>query len=817
MALYQRRLTRMEWENMEIPVNDKEKEILQLIKNGYHNVDMSISNIVTISSYMKVEYTKDILNYIYIKYLHKCIDKLNEKYNLSYNHPITKSNKNPSKRDKIKIDNSGTLIPYYKENEKIYEFVLLDIISNILKYKHKESNKWVMYYFTLLKLKYFNITIHPYISSFCDDIINLYAHMINPTKIIMRGSELLEKNEYFTKYQFLTLYNHQKNIYTSFKHNESGKLILYTAPTATGKTLTPIGLAESYRVIFVCAARHVGLSLAKYAISANRKIALAFGCNDSEDIRLHYFSAKDVIRDKKNGTIRKVDNTVGDLVEIMICDINSYLYAMYYMLAFNDKEKCILYWDEPTITMDYNEHPYHEIIHTIWNDNLIPNIVLSSATLPKQHELNDIVVDYKNKFLGEVESIVSHDCKKTIPILDTNGNVALPHFNCKTYDDLQTSVAHCIENNTILRYMDLQAIIEFIIYIDSLNIVASPYKIENYFSDIKNITMSGIKIYYLNVLKIINQEQWEYIKEWVDGNKRNIYDSTIQFATKDAYTITDGPGIYLSNNVKKVTKVILKDINLPKHVIHNLQNNIEFNNRLKVEITKLEKNYEDGTAKDEHKENKIADLRVSDEMKLLKKQIEELYLSIKPIHIESYYIPNKKSHYERYKDMVKERNKNSLFTSDINDKIVEEIMMLNDIETHWKILLLMGIGVFTNHRSTAYKEIMKKLAEKQKLFMVVASSDYIYGTNYQFCQGYIGKDLLDMTQEKAIQAMGRVGRTNIQQQYSIRIRDDSIIRKIFLPEENKPEIYNMNRLFVTDNHDEVGLETINHYKDIQEL
>ena len=47
--------------------------------------------------------------------------------------------------------------------------------------------------------------------------------MINPTKIIMRGSELLEKNEYFTKYQFLTLYNHQKNIYTSFKHNENGK------------------------------------------------------------------------------------------------------------------------------------------------------------------------------------------------------------------------------------------------------------------------------------------------------------------------------------------------------------------------------------------------------------------------------------------------------------------------------------------------------------------------------------------------------------------------------------------------------------------
>ena len=110
--------------------------------------------------------------------------------------------------------------------------------------------------------------------------------------------------------------------------------------------------------------------------------------------------AKDVIRDRKNGTIRTVDNTVGDLVEIMICDIISYLYAMYYMLAFNNKENCILYWDEPTITMDYQEHPYHDIIHNIWSNNLIPNIVLSSATLPKQEELKDIIMDYKNKFLG---------------------------------------------------------------------------------------------------------------------------------------------------------------------------------------------------------------------------------------------------------------------------------------------------------------------------------------------------------------------------------------------------------------------------------
>jgi hypothetical protein len=109
---------------------------------------------------------------------------------------------------------------------------------------------------------------------------------------------------------------------------------------------------------------------------------------------------------------------------------------------------------------------------------------------------------------------------------------------------------------------------------------------------------------------------------------------------------------------------------------------------------------------------------------------------------------------------------------------------------------MMGIGVFMNHENITYVEIMKKLADEQKLYMIIASSDYIYGTNYQFCHGYLSKDL-DLTQEKIIQAMGRIGRTNIQKTYTIRFRDDQQILKLFTSETDKPEIINMNRLFHT--------------------
>ena len=125
---------------------------------------------------------------------------------------------------------------------------------------------------------------------------------------------------------------------------------------------SPLGLAEKYKIIFVCAARHVGLALAKAAISIGKKTAFAFGCSSASDIRLHYFSAKDYSINKRTGGIGKIDNSVGDKVEIIISDIQSYLYAMNYMLAFNESTNTMLYWDEPTISMDYETHELHPII-----------------------------------------------------------------------------------------------------------------------------------------------------------------------------------------------------------------------------------------------------------------------------------------------------------------------------------------------------------------------------------------------------------------------------------------------------------------------
>jgi hypothetical protein len=166
---------------------------------------------------------------------------------------------------------------------------------------------------------------------------------------------------------------------------------------------------------------------------------------------------------------------------------------------------------------------------------------------------------------------------------------------------------------------------------------------------------------------------------------------------------------------------------------------------------------------------------------------------IKTATLNDLFIPNKKIHKAKWAEGLKVE---TAFTSDIDDIDIISIMALLDVDDSWKILLLLGIGVFTTHESIEYTEIMKRLADEQKLFLIIADSDYIYGTNYQFCHGYLSKDLA-LTQEKIIQALGRVGRNNIQQEYSVRFRDDEHVKMLFrkTSSESKPEVINMNLLF----------------------
>jgi predicted MPP superfamily phosphohydrolase len=175
----------------------------------------------------------------------------------------------------------------------------------------------------------------------------------------------------------------------------------------------------------------------------------------------------------------------------------------------------------------------------------------------------------------------------------------------------------------------------------------------------------------------------------------------------------------------------------------------------------------------------------------MQEEVYELKKKLSAVTLDAMYSPNTIPHQHIWApdgEIVE-----NAFVSDIGEENTKLLMKLN-IENIYKVLLLLGIGTFKYHENKEYVEIMKELAEKQKLFMIIASTDYIYGTNYQFCHGFIGKDLLETTQQKLLQALGRIGRNNIQQDYTIRVRDNEIIKKLFTRQTYNLEAINMCKL-----------------------
>ena len=782
MDFSQGKLTKTEWESIEIPENSDEKKILQMIVDGYSDLSVHLNKTESVMSFLKLSssYSDDYKNcievFIYNTYFKHIIDK----------NPVFKEISTP--KTKIKLKQKDVI--RFEKNKTIpsiiFEFLLLNEIINM-------RENYELHYFTLFKLRQNKIIPNKFIAEIVDSFLQKDCSI---KKIIYSCNEIIEKNDILSKYSDVTLYEHQKKLFVETQ-TIAPKLILYSAPTGTGKTLTPLALSTKHKVIFVCAARHIGLSLAKACITMGKKIAFAFGCETPDDIRLHYSAVKEFVKHKSSGGIFKVDNSVGDKVEIMICDLYSYLPAMYYMSAFNSVENIIVQWDEPTITLDYETHPFHEIINRNWKNNIIPNIIFSSATLPCSSEINNTIGDYILKFNGEIVTITSYECKKTIPLIH-DGEFVLPHTLTDKSETLHEIVDHCLKQLSLLRYFELSEISEVIKFVNENNLAPAKFMIERHFTDF-DINTHLIKLYYL---KLLNEIDWDSIHihfknkkmgtNMVDskGVRTEVCDYSQMFlTTKDAYSLTDGPTIFLTESIERVAQFFIQEANIPQKSMEDILKTIDFNNDVNRRIVELEKKIEDIQQKNETDEKKDKREKNTKEAARFIQELELTQHLIKAAFLNNIFIPNKMEHCKKWAGCMKTNNS---FTSNIEESVVVQIMSL-DVECSWKVLLLMGIGVFTQHKNIAYTELMKKMAKDQKLFLIIANSDYIYGTNYQFCHGYISKDLY-VTQDKIVQAIGRIGRNSSNSEYSVRFRDKKHALLLFFPCE-KPEVINMNRLF----------------------
>lgn len=819
--LNQSKLTKSEWESLELPLQDKEKHIVSLIRDGYTNTSIQMNYSKNIMDVSKLPVSEEMHYYIYKKYFESMVvDLLKQASEIEFTILEGKNIKKLKSGETIRVQNTDNIIQNHRNH--IYEFSCIELCKKLIK-KRKKNEDFASELYTLIHwcqvaLKNSNT----YLMRFIDCIIKKAESEVRISDVVLNAHNIVENNYELHNFDDVSLYSHQKEIFTFSRTNRlKPKLILYTAPTGTGKTLTPLGLAEGYKIIFVCVARHIGLSLAKSAICVGKRVAFAFGCETASDIRLHYFAAVDYEKNKRSGGIGKVDNSNGSAVEIMICDVQSYLIAMYYMQSFNSSNDLLMYWDEPTMTLDYDTHVLHESIHAIWNKNTVPHVVLSCATLPNEEDIQDCIHDFRSHFIDSaVHTISSYDCRKSIPIINKQGYSFMPHIHCIDFDQLQNYSRYCEENKTLLRYFDLKEIVVFIKAFHEDLPENNMLHMNVFFDTLSNLDMTQIKLYYLKLLKNLTEASFTKLRSLLAEKQEPKYKKFVSaveeslagvfLTTKDAYTLTDGPTIYIADNLMNLSAFYVKQSDIPDFILNQMIERLKQNDTLYKTILALEEELEvktkvtDNTDKtlDSTKFKKTGkdkggtrEKKTMDEnTQVLKYNIEQYKKQIGYISLNSVYVPNSRDHQQKW---GAKSASNNAFSSSLDEPTTKQILDL-EIPNNYKLLALMGIGVLIKHESKVYEDIIKRLAQEQKLYLILASSDFIYGTNYQFCHGFIGKDLPNMTQQKVLQIMGRVGRVSAQQTYSVRFRNDEMIHKLFVtPSENK-EAINMNKLLCHD-------------------
>ena len=851
------KLCRSEWQAVEVPISINEQIILSFIQTAaVKNVEYKLNRNLSLLGFLNLasNHTKSIDEFIFEKYLKKRVEVVKSKMSIVEKSLANNNNNNNVKTklnsaDTIRLTNSIKQDGFFKT----FEFILMDQLEKFMSAFPNNQKTCILHLYTIQELLKKNIPkLNSIFVSFCHMFLVYYESQCNKIGFIEFAVDIFEKNSLLLEYDDLTLYDHQKELFTicNLKHaRPTAKLILYNAPTGTGKTMAPIGLIScGHRILFVCAARHVGLALARAAISVHQKVGFAFGCKSISDIRLHYFASihydpfvsvpppnttKKNVSSSFSSTTRYQNHENGRNVEIMICDLASFTFAHEYMCSFFDSQSLILFWDDVTIALDEEDnHPIHGSMKTIWRTNRIETVILVSATLPFENDIQLVIDDFRSRFHTRetaVHSILAHDCKKTIALINKTGHCILPHNSSSDGDLVSRICQHCQTDLTLLRYLDLQEVARFLVWMQSnptfqVCQVLFQEKFPVFFPRMADIHMKQIKLFYLQQVQALAAfEEWPQIfqtyKLFYDHARivSSSHSGGIFVTTEDAYTLTDGPTLFLCENIDTIVKFCLQQANVPKEEMVVIYEAIETNKLLHEKIQKKEEEQQflieqnensggggganKGMTKKKTQRDLLSD-NTDSTLSRIRNDLDNLRTLFVSAQLRNIFIPNKREHLEHW---AAEKNHADAFTSNISEPVVQEILGLTGIPDSWKMLLLMGIGVYsvvseekeqTDISFVAYTEMIKKLADEQKLFLTIASMDFIWGLNNQYCHGYIGKKTV-FSQEKMRQAIGRIGRGNIQQTYSIRFRDDTldILQNVFLPNSNKREAIRMQLLF----------------------
>ena len=538
---------------------------------------------------------------------------------------------------------------------------------------------------------------------------------------------------------------HQERIIEFVTTNPAPSLALYGATMGEGKTLTPVAFSADHG-IFVCGAREPALAFSRACVNLGVPMAVAFGCADEAGVRVHFNAA---IKDKTG----RVDNSNSEKVRWTVCDLFSFQVAAAYMKA---KPNLVIVLDELFFGTNEVEHPVHALLQSFWRHILaVPSrVILMSATL-RPDDLQPSLVKYSATYPQANILYVGSDTwlASATQIATKENTLVLPH-GCEG--------ANVVDKPHLLRYVNLESAAEYVHLAGVSAINPTPAAVKGAYAHVPNgsptcPTLPGCML----------------------------------FTQKDARVFEAGPCLYMTSNTAVVCRYCLESACIPPQMLSSLRANLAHNQKILAEVAVKTKLMEDKNKADEKKEKKMAEGRDKPEVKLLKEEIKRLTAALKPVNLPECYIPNTEAHKRRFGNTAG-------FCSNIDADAAATVLAIEGLPDNYSILFLMGIGVMS-HAHPEYLALVKSMLDENKLFMVVADQDFLWGTNFDFRYMIVAADLCangvhKLTPDMLQQMLGRVGRNG--QNATVYSRIPNIGQLLFCPPAVKAEQTKLNQLFL---------------------
>ena len=229
MDLKQNKLTKAEWDSIEIQVSSDEKKILKLIDDGYDNVNIRLNETSSLNSYINFPQTREMDYFLFKKYFEDEMMHVIKKYGDTHlNAYICNINHGKLKKLKsgetIRLNNLDNNIKLNKLN--IFEYLLIDLFIDLVKHINNRKIKYAFYLYTLIQIKKSSIAyINEYVNDLLDYTINYVNSFTTVSEIITNAYEFIECNKYLLKYEDRVLFQHQKELFTISKQNNQSKQI----------------------------------------------------------------------------------------------------------------------------------------------------------------------------------------------------------------------------------------------------------------------------------------------------------------------------------------------------------------------------------------------------------------------------------------------------------------------------------------------------------------------------------------------------------------------------------------------------------------